>query len=179
MSVEAVAVIRHRPYPNLGDPSLPESVWYTQGGVAGDVSGGHAEIAIILNAEGETRSGRAWSIEVSLPSIAEEPSSRRFRVVSLNMDNIGPGLTGPIQKSFVQQLLVATDSENPNAAAEGNQLHIGIFMGAQMASNLPATLQGQFDNRDGSTYGWYAAGYEWGPQSLNVGYRIPAGGFRG
>lgn len=147
--------------------------------MAGDASGGHAEVAIILNAEGDTRSGRAWSIEISLPTIAEGSANTSFRGNSLNMDNIGPGLTGPIQKAWRQLLVFIPDVENPTVASTAADILIGIFLGGQMASTLPATIQGQFDNVDGDTFGWYAAGYVWGPRSLNAGYRIPVGDFRG
>lgn len=180
MSVTTDIEIRRRPLINRsGDPSLPETVWYTQGGVAGDVSGGFAEINIILNPAGDTRSGRAWSIMLSLPTLALAAEVIGI-FNSLNMDNIGPGLNNPIQKAFAQPTRGASDTlESPESAIAVENLHPNVFLGAQMASTQPATIRIQFPNANGQTFGWHCAGYEWGPLSLNAGYSLPLGGFIG
>ncbi len=178
MSVTATAQIRRRPYPkaNERDFSLPDSIWYAQGGVAGDVSGGFAEVLIILNAGGDTRSGRSWSLEISLPTISAFATDVRFRCNSLNMDNIGPGLNNPIQKGFIQRMPGVALAGAPEQGVEVDDMHPRIFLGSQGASAIDARLEGRWNNIDSPTFGWYASGYEWGPGALAVGIRRPIDG---
>lgn len=177
MSVEAVATIRRRPYPNPGnDPRLPISIWYTQGAVIGDASGGHMEIVIELNNAAAQRSGRSWSLELSLVQRTDE-NTFDFRIASNNLDVLGPGLSNPIQKSFVQIVKgVSTSIENPESAIALPGIKVGIYLGSQGGSASAARLQGQAVNVNGATLGWYATGYEWEPAANWIGHLKPIDG---
>jgi len=180
MSVTATAQIRRRPYPKVNerDFSLPDSIWYAQGGVVGDGSGGFAELLIILNAEGDTRSGRSWSLEESLPT-GSTSGITLFRFNSLNMDNIGPGLNNPIQKAMHQEMRTSGAFVAPGSQALVRDTQPRLFLGSQGASTVDARIQGQWPNVTGVTFGWYASGYEWGPGGLARGIRRPLDGMFG
>lgn len=178
MSVTATATIRHRPFPNQGDPTLPESVWYAQGAVVEDASGGFAEVVIVLNAAGN-KSGRAWSIELSIPRRSVTSPATAI-VNSENLDAIGVGLADPIQKSFATALIGSSNNpEAPETTVEVRDLHPHIFLGAQLATTANAQIRIQIPNGDSNIFGWFAAGYEWAPGALNRGYQFPLGGFIG
>lgn len=176
VSVEAEAVILWRPWLyDQVDRGLPSAVWYAQGAVVGDVSGGHAEVVIVLNAAAATRTGRSWSVEVSLPTTTNAADAQ-FRVNSLNLDFIGqPGQ--PIQKAFTQLLVADGNLENPVTACLVRDIRPSFYLGAQGAATAAARLQGQFSNVDGKVFGWYAAGFEWAPGAVNApgGLRRPPG----
>jgi len=161
------------------DKGLPSGVWFAQGAIIGDASGGHAEVAILLNAGAAGRSGQLWSIEVSMPTVAADTQDRVFRMNSINLDAIGPGQGNPIQKAYTQIMdQVSGGIDNPRSAVAAENLFPGVFLGSQSASNSPATLQGQTDNIDTLTFAWYASGYVWSPGAVNApgGLRRPLGG---
>jgi len=181
MSVTVTAVIVHRPYPRPpGAVWLPEAIWYTQAAIAGDVSGGHMEVSLILNASGDTRSGRSWSIEVSCPRVSGGATDDIARFVCNNLDNIGPGLTNPLNKAFAQRLLFADSTvDAPSVAVVAADMHPSLFLGSQGASSNDAEINMQMDNNDGTIFAWYAAGYVWGPEALRWGRMLPSHAFTG
>jgi len=177
MSVETVATVRRRPYPNPRNiPGLPVAIWFAQAGLLGDGTGGHAEIAIDLNPASTIRSGKAWSVEVSIPTI-DGTASLVFRMATINLDVLGPGLTNAILKAFTQNTQRASSTlEFPDGAVEVRDLHPRLYLGTQGAAATSARLQGQWANTDTVTYGWYASGYEWEPAALNFGAIKPIDG---
>jgi len=175
MSVSATATMRRRPYPNpQGDPRLPVAIWYMQGAVAGDASGGTRTVQIVLNAAGATRTGRSWSIETC--EIEDSHNADQDAIIfSQNTDVIGPGLTNPIQQSF-SQIIRSDGFGSPACATQADHLHPRIYIGAQGASANPAAVSAVLINRDGETMGVYMSGYEWGPEVINLGALKPADG---
>lgn len=183
MSVTVTARTLWRPAPNLtNDPTLPVRIWYAQAAVTGDAGGGFGEVRIILNPGGSSRSGRAWSIETSIPRRSSASSGAENAVVNTeNLDVIGPGLNNPIQKSFVQGMVPAsTTLQAPEVGQLVSEMHPKLFLGAQGASENDAVVRIQVANPGVSDIlGWYAEGYEWGPGALNWGYRRPVDGLFG
>lgn len=176
MSVEAEVTTKSRPYPNpLNDPRLPVEIWYAQGAVIGDASGGHAEVVILLNAAGAIRTGRAWSIETSLVQSTSE-NTVLARGASNNLDAFGPGLTNPIQKSWSHEMLGVSLIENPKRAGLSRDAHPALYLGAQSGSATGARIQMQWANLDGITFGFYATGYVWEPAALDLGHLKPVNG---
>jgi len=178
VSVETSITVRYRPWAyNQVDKALPSGVWYAQGAVIGDATGGHAEVEIVLNAASVRRSGFLYSLELSLPTTTQA-GDKTFRMNSLNLDVLGPGLTNPIQKAFVQFMDNNGSVENPNAAAQVRDMHPSLFLGGQGGTATAAALQGQIDNVDTETFGWYATGYVWNPEAMNApgGLRRPFNG---
>ena len=175
MSVSVDLDVRWRPYPNpSADPRMPVAIWYIQGGVVGDATGGSAEINIILNPAGTVRSGQSWSIEVSLPTVALDSADRPFRCNALNLDVLGPGLTNPIQKAFFQLCSFTNAAVSaPRSGVAVGDIHPRIYLGTQGAATAPAQLQGMFSNTNLLTFGWYASGYVWGPAALKDGHLKP------
>lgn len=179
MSVETEAIIKMRPWAyNQVDKGLPNGVWYAQAAVVGDASGGHAEIVIVLNESALVRrSGRSFSIELSLPVGQLTTVDAAFRAVSLNMDILSAG--NPIQKAWTQVAdHFASTIEAPRAAVPPNVMYPSFFLGSQAASTADARLQGQFNNVDTIVFGWYASGYTWEPGAQNApgGLRRPFNG---
>lgn len=175
MSVEGKATILHRPT-GLAPP-YPQSIWYSQGAVIGDVSGGHAEVEITLNPAGVGRTGRAWSLETVLVQQAESGADAIGILLATNMDVVGPGLTNPIQKSWAVRIVGGgVNIENPDSAIDLRDAHPQIFLGSQGGTVVPAALRLQVPNVLNETTGFYATGYEWSPEGLNTGFWRPAEG---
>lgn len=177
MSVTADALVVWRPWAyNRFDPGLPSGIWFSQAAVAGDASGGFAEIVIELQAISSSVSGRLYSIEKSQPSINGASADQFFRGVSFGMDPLAS--LGPIQKVWIQEINDVGVAGNPNAASIARDIDVDIFLGAQILATSQARLNGQFNNANGDTFAWFATGYIWDPGAVNapLGLRKPLGG---
>lgn len=180
MSVTNDATIRRRPLPYRNDPTLPESVWYAQGAVIGDVSGGFAEVNIILNPGGTIRSGRSWSLETCLLTQNNNSATREGRIRTQNLDVIGPSLQNPILKAFIMLCeFVSANIGAPESATNVRDIHPRLYLGTQGSTALAATIETQWSNEDGITMGVYMTGYEWSAQAISVGARRPIDGLLG
>lgn len=174
MSVTNDLEIRRRSvYNPLRIPTLPESIWYSNGAIIGDATGGHAELNVILN-PGSRRSGRAWSLEQCFPTLNVSATERAI-VRAENMDLFGPGLTNPVTKTFSIDMQGQPDAEVPESAGLMRDCQPHLFMGSQATTASPATVRLQTQNIDLNTFGVYCTGYEWGPEAVALGPQLPPG----
>lgn len=176
MSVTADIEIRYRlvPYRSI---DLPDAVWYAQGAVIGDATGGHMELNILLNATGQ-RTGRSWSLEDFLPTVNVSLGSEGVCSVR-NMDQYGPGQANPVTKSFRFTIGGNTALSAPEAAIQVRDIHPRFFLGNQAASSTPAQLRLRLPNIDANTFGVYASGYVWPSSASLIGARRPVDGMLG
>lgn len=173
MSVTTDLTFRTRPLP-YSSPSLPESIWFAQGAVVGDASGGYMELLCTI-APGGKSSGKGFSLEQVLPTLNVYGASYPL-VHCYNFDIYGPGLANPVSKSFSVAVQGHTSYATPQAAALVRDSEVRVFLGNQGTPSVDATIRLQLQNAVGQTFGVYMTGYIWPASWGTNGARRPVDG---
>jgi len=171
--------IEIRPYSGYEDPGLPVASWITQGGIAGDASGGTMSMNFLFELEGGVRISELFNVErMALDTINN--SARVFMLTTLNMDNLAPTRQASPQKwQFSTIPASPLGSALPPEAMSGFPLWLGAPANISPAGDKGLRLQAS--NVNGELYAVTFQGYMWGPRAVLApgGPRRPVEGFLG
>lgn len=178
MTVSAEFRVDVRPYSGYDDPSLPIAAWISQGGLAGDVSGGSIFMDFLFQRADDAQVTELFNLEqLSVDTSAESPST--FMLSTLTMDNLAPNRPASPQKwkGDTSSVVSASSSATPLF----NVTILPLWLGAPNKVEGNGGLRLQTVNTNGVLVAATLQGYMWGPRSVLApgGPRRPVGGLFG
>ncbi len=181
MTVSFLESIHIRPWRGYDDPGLPVGMYFAQGAVTGDASGGDMLILFGFKGEGEPVSGRFFNLE-QINIFHSSNLTKQGHIVANNFETLGP--VGLVNRQWRFSLI---DNRNDvSAMNEGLYLPLPLFLGSVApVASLAADLEVGIDNVDVTSLVATIQGYIWEPRSVQAegGLRRPVdslyGGGRG
>lgn len=171
MTVIQPVHVLQRTWRGYDDPGLPVGMWFSQGAVLGDASGGQANLQMEFR-DAANRSARFFSLE-QIEVHHTTSSGRSCAMIATNWEQVSEfGLIN-------RQWKIAITSNSNGVAALDNTvtLPLPIFLGITTpVSELPSILTINCANTDGETFFSTVQGYIWEPRSVLAegGLRRPA-----
>ncbi len=177
MSVAVRFRVDVRPYSAYDDPSLPIASWISQGGVAGDASGG----IIVMDIPFQRDEGAQISELFNLEQLSFDTSSATNRegiLSTVGMDSLAPNRPASPQK---WQFFVESAVSLAISALDTDSLLLPLWLGSPNRNEGDGGLRIEIVNIDLLLYAFTLQGYMWGPRSVLAqgGPRRPVGGLFG
>ena len=166
-----------RPYTGYDDPSLPIAAWISQGGVAGDASGGVLTMTFLFQRDDDARVTELFNLEqISIDTDAN--ADDEFLLRTVNMDNLAQNR--PASPQMWSLIVEGIPSVNM-AALRDRSPALPLWIGAPNQDEGDVGLRIQVTNTDLRLYAVTLQGYMWGPRSVLApgGPRRPVGGLFG
>jgi len=171
VTVSFIESIHIRPWRGYDDPGLPVGMWFAQGAVTGDASGGDMIVFFQFKGEGEAVSGRFFNLE-QFNIFHSAIATKDAHMVINNFETLGP--VGLVNRQFRMRL---QDNDNGVSAMDNAYyLPLPIFLGSVApVASLSADLEFGIDNVDLTSFVATAQGYIWEPRSIQApgGLRRP------
>lgn len=154
------ASIRQRVWRGYDDPGLPTGMYFGQGAVTGDASGGQMRVIFEFRDAG-SRSGRFFNIE-QLDAQHTDAVNKNFHVGAVNWERVGD--SGLLNRQWRGR--VVTNSNGLATTFNTEQVPLPLFLGqTTVVTELASTINVTVDNVDLSSWGVTIQGYIWGPRS--------------
>jgi len=181
VTVSFIAGVFPRPWRGYDDPGLPVGMYFGQGAVTGDASGGDMSVLFQFKGEAEPVSGRFFNIE-QFNVFHSGVILVSGHVQLTNFETLGP--VGLVNRQWRFEL-----QSNANGVAAINQatyIPLPLFLGSVApVRDLAAQVAVGIDNVDLTSLVATIQGYIWEPRSIQAegGLRRPVdslyGGGRG
>ena len=166
-----------RPYSAYDDPSLPIAAWISQGGVAGDASGGFVSMSFVFQRADDPQISELFNLEM-LSFDTSQSASQNMMLETVAMDTLAPNR--PASSQRWQMLTVATSVGTSGLTLEKNNV-LPLWLGSPSREEGQGVLRITTPNVDLLLYAATLQGYMWGPRSVLApgGPRRPVGGLFG
>jgi len=181
MSVTFNAPVSRRQWRGYDDPGLPVGMWFSQGAVTGDVSGGDMTVITTFHFEGDGISGWFYDLE-QMNIFNSDTTTKGGHIIANNFETLGP--VGLVNRQWRFEL--ENNGNDVSALNEGTHVPLPLFLGSVApVQSLASSLEIGINNIDLSSLIVTIQGYIWEPRSVQAegGLRRPAdslyGGGRG
>lgn len=171
MSIVFNAHVKQRSWRGYDDPGLPVGMYFAQGAVTGDASGGNQIVIFNFRNEGSPASGRFYNIE-QMSAFHTDNTTRIYALVATNWESVSEA--GLINRQWMGQVEATT-----NAVASMStraQTPLPLFLGiTSPVASLAAQVELHISNINLTSWVVTIQGYIWEPRSVLVqgGLRRP------
>lgn len=124
MTAQFIAHVQQRLWRGYDDPGLPVGMYFTQGAVTGDASGGQMVVSFCFRAEGDAASTRFYNIE-QMEVFHSDSANKTIALQAVNWDRVASA--GLVNRQWHARLI--NNANGVAAMATDQQFPLPIFLG--------------------------------------------------